>query len=35
MEKVIDSRPNPPKLVNDYTNTLTPFQKDALETKAL
>ena len=23
MEKIISSRPNPPKLVNDYTNTLT------------
>lgn len=33
MEKVINSRPSPPKLVNDYTNTLTTQQKEALETK--
>ncbi|MEO6670542.1 MAG: TPM domain-containing protein [Ferruginibacter sp.] len=25
--------PNPPKLVNDFTNTLTPLQVEALETK--
>lgn len=33
MEKIISSPPNPPKLVNDYTNTLTPQQKEVLETK--
>ena len=33
MEKVISTRPSPPKLVNDYTNTLTAQQKEALETK--
>lgn len=33
MEKIISSPPNPPKLVNDYTNTLTPQQREALETK--
>ncbi len=33
MEKVIATRPSPPKLVNDYTNTLTPQQKEALEAK--
>lgn len=33
MEKIISTPPNPPRLVNDYTNTLTPQQKDALETK--
>src|SRR5690349_23055273 len=26
-------KPNPPKLVNDYTNTLTPVQVNALESK--
>lgn len=30
---VIPAAPNPPRLVNDYTNTLTPEQKDALERK--
>ena len=29
----IPSRPNPPRLVNDYTNTLTPDQKAFLEKK--
>jgi uncharacterized protein len=33
MEKIISTPPNPPKLVNDYTNTLTPQQKEALEAK--
>jgi uncharacterized protein len=33
MKEIIAFKPNPPKLVNDYTNTLTPQQKDALETK--
>jgi uncharacterized protein len=33
MEKIISTRPNPPKLVNDYTNTLTQQQKEALEAK--
>lgn len=29
----IPERPNPPRLVNDYTNTLTPEQRQALEDK--
>ncbi|MCY7311135.1 MAG: TPM domain-containing protein [Chitinophagaceae bacterium] len=33
MEKIISTRPSPPKLVNDYTNTLTVQQKEALEAK--
>jgi uncharacterized protein len=33
MGKIISTRPSPPKLVNDYTNTLTPQQKEALEAK--
>lgn len=33
VDKEIPPRPNPPKLVNDYTNTLTPSQKQALEAK--
>lgn len=33
IEKVIPQRPSPPKLVNDFTNTLTPEQKEALEQK--
>lgn len=33
IENVIPKRPNPPKLVNDYTNTLTPEQAQALEQK--
>ena len=33
MEKIISTRPVPPKLVNDYTNTLTQQQLEALEAK--
>jgi uncharacterized protein len=33
IEKVIPPRPNPPRLVNDLTNTLTPEQVQALEQK--
>ena len=33
IEKVVPAKPNPPKLVNDYTNTLTQEQKDHLESK--
>lgn len=33
IEKVIPSKPVPSKLVNDFTNTLTQFQVDALESK--
>ena len=33
IEKEIPKRPSPPKLVNDYTNTLTPAQVQALENK--
>ena len=33
IEKVVPLKPNPPKLVNDYTNTLTQEQKDHLENK--
>jgi uncharacterized protein len=33
IEKVIPPRPNPPRLVNDYTRTLTPEQVQALEQK--
>ena len=33
IEKEIPARPSPPKLVNDYTNTLTPAQVQALENK--
>ena len=33
IEKVIPPRPNPPRLVNDFTNTLTPEQAQALEQK--
>ena len=29
----IPARPNPPRLVNDYTGTLTPGERDALERK--
>jgi uncharacterized protein len=29
----VPSKPNPPRLVNDYTNTLTPEQVEALERK--
>ncbi|MEI2739448.1 MAG: TPM domain-containing protein [Chitinophagaceae bacterium] len=33
IEKVIPKRPNPPKLVNDFTGTLTDYQVLALENK--
>jgi uncharacterized protein len=33
MKKIISSPPDPPKLVNDFTNTLTPQQVEALESK--
>lgn len=33
IEKVIPKRPNPPKLVNDFTGTLTDYQVVALENK--
>jgi uncharacterized protein len=33
IDKIISTPPNPPKLVNDYTNTLTQQQKEALEAK--
>src|SRR5215470_3397587 len=33
IEKVIPPRPNPPRLVNDYTHTLTAEQVQALEQK--
>jgi uncharacterized protein len=33
VEKVIPARPSPPKLVNDFTNTLTREQQQALEQK--
>ncbi|MDZ4796311.1 MAG: TPM domain-containing protein [Bacteroidota bacterium] len=33
IEKEIPDRPSPPKLVNDYTNTLTPAQVQSLENK--
>ena len=33
MKKIIANRPNPPKLVNDYTNTLTSAQVQTLEQK--
>jgi len=33
IEKIIPPRPSPPKLVNDFTNTLTSEQKEALENK--
>lgn len=33
IEKVIPPRPNPPRLVNDLTGTLTPEQVQALESK--
>jgi uncharacterized protein len=32
-EGKVPARPNPPKLVNDFTNTLTPAQVQALESK--
>lgn len=33
IEKIIPPRPNPPKLVNDFTGTLTAYQIEALERK--
>lgn len=33
IEKVIPKRPNPPRLVNDYTNTLTSSEVQSLENK--
>ncbi len=33
IEKIVPARPSPPKLVNDFTNTLTAEQKFALEKK--
>src|SRR3954467_7085023 len=33
MSEVIKTPPQPARLVNDYTNTLTPDQREALETK--
>lgn len=33
IDKEIPAKPSPPKLVNDYTNTLTPAQVQALENK--
>ncbi len=33
IDQVIPQKPSPPRLVNDYTNTLTPEQRDALENK--
>jgi len=33
IDKIIPARPNPPKLVNDFANVLTPEQIDALERK--
>lgn len=33
MGDIISHRPSPPRLVNDFSNTLTPEQKDALERK--
>jgi uncharacterized protein len=33
IEKIIPPKPNPPRLVNDYTRTLTPEQAQALEQK--
>lgn len=33
VEKIIPQKPNPPKLVNDYTNTLKPEEVQALENK--
>ncbi len=33
IDKIIPKRPSPPKLVNDFTNTLTQYQVDALENK--
>ncbi|MFL5739155.1 MAG: TPM domain-containing protein [Flavisolibacter sp.] len=33
IDKVVPPRPNPPRLVNDFSNTLSPEQIDALEKK--
>lgn len=33
IDKIIPAKPNPPRLVNDYTNTLTVEQTQALENK--
>ena len=33
IQEIIKNKPNPPKLVNDYTATLTPDQQQALERK--
>lgn len=33
IDKVVPSKPNPPRLVNDFTGTLTPSQITALENK--
>lgn len=33
INKVVPKKPSPPRLVNDFTNTLTQFQVDALEKK--
>ena len=33
IDKIISTPPNPPKLVNDYTSTLTQDQQQALEYK--
>jgi uncharacterized protein len=33
IDKVIPQKPNPPRLVNDFTGTLTPEQKESLEQK--
>src|SRR5438552_15193049 len=35
IEKIIPARPNPPRLVNDLTGTLTPEQVQALEQKLI
>ncbi|HEY0434733.1 MAG TPA: TPM domain-containing protein [Chitinophagaceae bacterium] len=35
VEKAIPQRPNPPRLVNDFTGTLTPEQAQALESKVV
>ena len=33
IDQIIKTPPNPPRLVNDYANVLTPEQRDALERK--
>jgi uncharacterized protein len=35
IEKIIPAKPNPPRLVNDFTGTLTPEQVQALEQKLI